>query len=132
MASSRVGARISARGSRYLLRACSLLSSCRIGKREGGGLAGARLGDAQKVLAVREFSGMACAWIGVGVTCSRLMPMHVGSARQGRDPQKYFLSLMVLSLYAARGADLLSCSNACQLRRSTQTLFRARPVRADS
>ena len=37
-----------------------------MGNGEGGGLAGAGLGDALDVLAQRSRSGMACAWIGVG------------------------------------------------------------------
>jgi hypothetical protein len=73
-ASSRVGVRIKARmatrgprrGVAHRLRRPSD-QALQHGQREAGGLAGAGLGAGQQVAAL-EHCGMACAWMGVGVS----------------------------------------------------------------
>ena len=66
-ASSRVGDRMSARQVPRSGRLAWQRQAVEDRQREGRGLAGAGLGDAEQVAALQQF-GMAAAWIGVGIS----------------------------------------------------------------
>jgi hypothetical protein len=94
-ASSRVGDRISTRHA-------ARRGAARLGQqpvqhrqREGGGLAGAGLGDAEQVAALED-EGMACAWIGVGrrrIAFGReRLEKELGEAEIGKVGQEQDLS----------------------------------------